>query len=36
MIKTVIYARYLSSSQTEQSIEGQVVFVESLLKKMDM
>ena len=32
MIKAVIYARYSSSSQTEQSIEGQVrvcrVFVE--------
>ena len=24
MIKAVIYARYSSSSQTEQSIEGQV------------
>ena len=37
MIKAVIYARYSSSSQTEQSIEGQIrvcrEFAETAAKK---
>ena len=33
MIKAVIYARYSSSSQTEQSIEGQVRVCRKLAEK---
>ena len=36
MKKAVIYARYSSDSQTEQSIEVNLEFAKSLLKEMDL